>query len=74
MDIHQANGTTIQVDEDNIHEYTDNKHYRHGKLGQIETEFIIELQETRRINKYLFNIKISEVYYINKILTPKYYY
>jgi len=123
MDIHQANHMTNKVDEDNIHEYTDNKHYRHGKLGQIKTEDIIELQETRknfdnlnksvekgkeimynftynseiatdvnlpiseygfnyindilifqhkneklRINKYLFNIKTGEVYYINKIL------
>lgn len=123
MDIHQANHMTNEVDEDNIHEYTDNKHYRHGKLGQIKTEDIIELQETRknfdnlnksvekgkeimykftskseiatdvnlpiseygfnyindilifqhkneklRINKYLFNIKTGEVYYINKIL------
>jgi len=123
MDIHQANGTTIQVDEDNIHEYTDNKHHRHGKLGKIKTEDIIKLQEARknfdnlkisveveknimyiflkdndiatdvnlplleygfyyindilifqhkneklRINKYLFNIKTGEVYYINKIL------
>ena len=123
MNIHQANHMTNEVDEDNIHEYTDNKHYRHGKLGQIKTEDIIELQETRknfdnlnksvekgkeimykftskseiatdvnlpiseygfnyindilifqhkneklRINKYLFNIKTGEVYYINKIL------
>jgi hypothetical protein len=125
MDIHQANHMTnkVDVDEDNIHEYTDNKHHRHGKLGQIKTEDIIELQETRknfdnlnksvekgkeimykftfkseiatdvnlpiseyvfnyindilifqhkneklRINKYLFNIKTGEVYYINKIL------
>ena len=125
MDIHQANHMTNKVDEvneDNIHEYTDNN-YRHGKLGQIKTEDIIELQKTRenfdnlnksvkkgkeimykftsnseiatdvnlpiseygfnyindilifqhkneklRINKYLFNIKTGEVYYINKIL------
>jgi len=123
MDIFQANHMTNKVDKDNIHEYTDNKHPRHGKLGQIKTEYIIKLQETRkkfdnlnesveegkeimynflkdndiasdinlplseygfnyindilifqhkneklRINKYLFNIKTGEVYYINKIL------
>jgi hypothetical protein len=122
MDIHQVNGNTIEVD--NIHDYTRNKHPRHGKLGQIKTEYIIKLQETRKkfdnlnesveegkeimynflkdndiasdinlplseygfncidnnilvfqhkkvkltVNKYLFNIKTGEVYYISKIL------
>ena len=121
MDIHQANGNTIQVD--NIHEYTRNKHPSHGKLGQIKTEYIKILEKTRidfedvnasveegkeimynflkdndtatdinlplseygfncinnilvfqhrkvklTVNKYLFNIKTGEVYYINKIL------
>ena len=121
MDIHQANGNTIQVD--NIHEYTRNKHPSHGKLGQIKTEYIKILEKTcidfkdvnasveegkeimynflkdndtatdinlplseygfncinnilvfqhrkvkLTVNKYLFNIKTGEVYYINKIL------
>ena len=121
MDIHQSNGKTIQVD--NIHNYTRNQNPKHGKLGQIKTEYIKILEKTRAnyenvnasveegkeimynflinndiaidinlplskygfncinnilvfqhrdekllVNKYLFNIKTGEVYYINKIL------
>ena len=45
MDIHQANGNTIQVD--NIQDYTHNQNPKHGKLGQIKTEDIKILVETR---------------------------
>jgi hypothetical protein len=121
MNIHQANGNTIQVD--NINDYIHNQNPKHGKLGQIKTEYIKILEKTRinfedvnisieegkeimynflknndtatdinlplseygfncinnilvfqhrnkklLVNKYLFNIKTGEVYFINKIL------